>query len=89
MPNSLIEAMAVGVPCISSDCRTGPKSLIKPYESGLLFHVNNEKDLKDKLEWALNNSEQMEIYGKNGRKYICDNFTLEKIESKFRNIIVH
>lgn len=87
MPNSLIEAMAVGVPCISSDCRTGPKCLIKPYETGLLFHVNDANDLKEKIEWAINNPKKMEIVGRSGRKFICENFTLDKIELKFQDIV--
>jgi glycosyltransferase involved in cell wall biosynthesis len=28
MPNALLEAMATGLVCISTDCRTGPKDMI-------------------------------------------------------------
>ena len=37
MPNALMEAMAIGLPCIASDCRTGPKDLISHHKTGLLF----------------------------------------------------
>ena len=59
MPNALMEAMAFGVPCISSDCKTGPRSLIKSFENGLLFQTNNVEDLKNKMEWAIANPGQM------------------------------
>ena len=42
MPNALIEAMAVGTPCISTDCPTGPADLISDGKNGLLVSVNDK-----------------------------------------------
>ena len=36
LPNALIEAMCVGLPCVSTDCRTGPKDLIDDGKNGYL-----------------------------------------------------
>ncbi|MFY8327030.1 glycosyltransferase [Pseudoalteromonas sp. ZZD1] len=39
-PNSLIEAMSVGLPCIHSNCMTGPKEIlghVESYEGGLSY----------------------------------------------------
>lgn len=46
MPNSLIEAMCYGMPCISSDCSGGgAKALIDNKKNGLLFSVGDIEEL--------------------------------------------
>ena len=50
MPNSLMEAMAVGLPCISTDCETGPSDLIDDGVNGYLVKVNNATELAEKIK---------------------------------------
>ena len=50
MPNVLIEAMASGIPVISTDCPSGgPSELIKNEYNGLLVEVGNEEQLSNAM----------------------------------------
>ena len=49
MPNTLLEAMAVGIPCISTNCPTGPSDIIKDKENGFLVEVNNVNQLANRI----------------------------------------
>lgn len=49
MPNALMEAMAVGLPCISTDCETGPADLIEDGVNGYLVPVNDHIILAEKI----------------------------------------
>lgn len=50
MPNALIEAMAMGLACISTDCPCGgPRTLIKNGENGILVRNEDEKGLAREL----------------------------------------
>jgi len=86
MPNALMEAMMVGVPCISSDCKTGPKSLIKDFETGIFYSSEDEEDLIKKLRWAVSNPLYLSKIGKEARRFMLENYTEEKIIESMRKI---
>ena len=87
MPNALIEALAIGVPCISSDCRTGPKGLISDGETGLLFRKGDLEDLKEKMTWALQHPEDMNQMGKAAREDTLNTYKIENTLSSFIKMI--
>lgn len=87
MPNALIEAMAMGVPCISSDCKTGPRSLIKDGKTGLLFHTASLDSLTEKTAWALQHPEQMNQMGKAAREDVIHTYQIENTMSAFLHMV--
>lgn len=87
MPNALIEAMALGVPCISSDCKTGPRSLIINKSNGILFETGNENSLFESCKFAFSNPLQMIEMGKKAREDICSKYTLNNCGACFNRMI--
>lgn len=54
IPNALLEAMAIGLPCISTDCPCGgPASVINNKENGLLVPVGNKKSMASAIIWMI------------------------------------
>ncbi len=67
MPNALMEAMAVGIPAISTDCPCGgPRALFADRESGLLVPVNDHKALRSAMEKVLSDSSYLALLVRNG-----------------------
>lgn len=54
MPNALLEAMAAGVPCVSTDCPCGgPAMLIRNGKNGLLVPVGHEDAMANAIDCLL------------------------------------
>ena len=69
MPNALMEAMAAGVPVISSDCSPGgARELIENKVDGLIYNVGDETGLYNSLKQIIDNEEYAELMGQNARK---------------------
>ena len=65
MPNALMEAMALGLPCICTDCPCGgPRMLIRDGENGLLVPVGDSASLANAMGRLADNPELAETLGK-------------------------
>jgi len=84
MPNALMEALAVGVPCVSTDCPCGgPRMLIKNEKNGLLVEIRNEKALSDAILKVLKELTYAQYLGSEAQKMALD-FKPEKIFEQWR-----
>lgn len=83
MPNALMEAMATGMLCISSDCPTGPHDLIGNNERGILFEVGKMKQLEDIIVSVSRDSTCYNGLGKKARDYVTERYIPEAIVEEF------
>lgn len=79
LPNALLEAMALGVPCISTDCRPGgAREIIDNGVNGIIVPVNDVIKLTEAMEYMLihkNEARKMGFKAKN----ICNTHSKERI----------
>ena len=69
MPNALLEAMTLGIPCVSTDCPCGgPQMLIESYQTGILVPVGDEDALMQAMDTILSNPRQAEEMGAAARE---------------------
>ncbi len=71
MPNALIEALVMGIPCISTDCPCGgPATLIINEKSGLLVPVGDVEALELAMKEMIANPERAEEMGREAMKLV-------------------
>ena len=75
-PNVILQANAMGVPCIVSDIN-GCNELIKQGENGLIVPAKNTKILKEQMELLLENPSQLKASKAEIRNFIRLNFERE------------
>lgn len=98
-PNALIEAMAIGLPSISTNCLSGPLELLNENEEinikngdfflgkyGLLVNNDDHIGLSRALDYFHKNPEERERFSKLSLKRSKE-YQLENIYAKFKNFI--
>lgn len=87
MPNALMEAMALGVPCVAADCPCGgPRSLIKSGENGILVSVGDERELGKAMALLLKDLPKAALMGQRAQK-ITKELAPERIYKQWDGLI--
>lgn len=86
-PNALIEAMYMNLPCISTDCPTGPSELISDGFNGFLVPIDDQESFREKLNMLMNIQDLRTKFSENGKKAV-ERFSVEKVVKEWEGIIV-
>jgi GalNAc-alpha-(1->4)-GalNAc-alpha-(1->3)-diNAcBac-PP-undecaprenol alpha-1,4-N-acetyl-D-galactosaminyltransferase len=78
-PNALLEAMAVGLPCVSFDCPSGPREMSMDGQAALLVPLNDEHALELALERLMLDADLRQTLGNRARSSVIERFSLDKI----------
>lgn len=82
MPNVLIEAMAMGVPCVSTRCDMGPEELIDNNINGILVSVGNSDEIADAILRIIKNPDLAKKLSLNAR-HLLNTHSIEHISDKW------
>lgn len=85
--NSMLEALAIGLPCICTDCRVGgARMFIKHGENGLLVPVGDKKALTDAMCTIADNVDIQNLFSEKSI-LIKEQFSCSKIVAMWENCI--
>lgn len=82
MPNSLLEAMACGLPVIASRIG-GVVDVVEDGKSGILFEAGDVSGLASAMVRLLNDSELRLKLGTEARRRVVENFSIDRIADEY------
>jgi len=87
LSNSMIEAMAIGMPCVCTDCAGGgAKMMIQDHENGILVPVGDKQAVYDGMVEIINDNElekKLSINASDVKNQLC----VERIVSQWEKMI--
>ena len=85
-PNALLEAMAIGLPVVSTDCDFGPSEIIDDGKNGFIVPLDDTEAFAEKLKILMQNEGLRQKMGQNALK-IGEKHSITKIMTDWDNLI--
>lgn len=85
-PNALCEAMAVGVPCIATDCPDGPRDIVRSGIDGILVPPGDLGAMSQALIALMGSPDERRRLGRNARESI-GRFSIERVMGEWDRLL--
>ena len=82
----LLEAQAAGLPCVSFDCKEGPREIIDNGINGFLVREGDTNELSERILLLIKNTALRRSFSKNSQKDLY-RFTPEKILKEWNTVL--
>lgn len=88
MPNSLLEAMSLGIPSIATNCPIGGSELIiSNYKNGILIPMNDSRALVEAITKLIDDNKFAQMISEEGTK-VKDDFNCDKVCKEWENYLL-
>jgi glycosyltransferase involved in cell wall biosynthesis len=88
IPSKIFEILAMEKPILLGVDGEARELFIDEGQAGWFFEPENLNDLESKINEIINNKSEVIIKGKNGRKYVSENFNRDTIVQNFYNFLI-
>lgn len=85
-PNVIIEALACGLPVVTTNCKTGPREIIENGKEGYVVERGNYNAVADALVEILSNEKKRNSFSQNAIRK-AKQYDVEKIAKDYMNIL--
>ena len=86
LPNALIEAQALGLPAVATDCRFGPSEIIEQGRTGFLVKTGDISGIADAMLALLRDPERCLSMGDAATQLMAENFALDRVMKSLMNL---
>lgn len=86
--NSMLEAMALGLPVVCTDCPVGgARQVIKDGINGFLISMNKPYEMSEKMALVVSDKALREKVAENARM-VCEEYNIERIGKKWEKLLL-
>lgn len=85
-PVVILEALACGIPVISTDCQSGPKEIIQDGQNGILIPPQDENALKEAILRLLGDEKLRKKLAEEGKRR-AEDFDINKILPQYEELL--
>ena len=82
-PNALLEAMSAGLPCLATDCPSGPREISRDGADALLVPLNDEPAFTDALASLMDDASLRAALGRRASASIRERYSLESVLARW------